>query len=500
MDTNNLINLFVACPKNSDNLKKQKQDIKEICLNLNIDFANEGRNIKIVPVTYDDPERREEVGKKHVKFKADIVICLVDDELDEIIVEDLKRAAKYSSMRDRPDLLVYSNNSTSDEKIEQIIGQNGWIYYLPKNEEDFKESIKKKLTEYARQYKYRRLIQRLIKGLNCFIILLLVSLIVGAFFYLKAIQHRLLIVGGGSARRYIEESLLQQKDGLKTMFWLYAPMPSGDSYRIMAEEIIKNYEDYKNRPYYPIVISSQKATGDRFTRNYTNKEFYRKGIVIGIHLADDPLVVYTSKNAIDSCNTHQGKAIETAVLNSIIEEQVPILLQRNPLAIDSLPIIFTTSENSGTLNNYLKTCGNAIINSYLRACDSIKEHHFFSDIDTLSRQNPGKEWIALGSLYYPPKNDKNDTIFKLTLCDNESIVEPKQIYVYFMLYKDEHNNTYVLPKATKGFVETLYNKQNNNKNTKESFESYINRIYDTILNNNQNGTRILYDNFTLSHE
>lgn len=493
------INLFVVCPQDSDDLKKRKEEIKKLCLHLNMEFAKDGKKTEIIPVTYDDPERKEEVWTSHIKHKADIIIFMVENELDTSISEELKLAARRSRIYDRPELLVYTNNDETQKKIENILGKNGWIYNLPKDNDDFIESVEKRLTDYVRKYKNRRLVQKALKVSGYVILILSAIAIYIAYRNFVANQQRLLIVGGGSARRYIENSILQKKDGLKSLFWLYAPMPSGDSYRIIAEEIIKNYESYRRRPYYPIVISAQQATEDKFTRNYSSKEFYKKGIVIGVHLVDEPLVIYASENAIDSCDTHQGKAIETAVLNSIIEEQIPILLKRDPQAIDSLPIIFTTSENSGTLNAYLNACGNTILNSYLRACDFIKEHHFFSDIDTLSRQNPGKEWIALGSLYYPPQIENGETIDTLTLCNGENIVEPKRIYVYFMLYKDEHNDTYVLPKATKGFIEKLYNKHQNNSNN-NSFDSFINTIYDTINNNNQNGKRILYDNFTLSHE
>lgn len=59
------INLFVACPIDSDNLKSLKEDIKKRCLELNVYFANtieedkEDKQIKIIPLTYDDPERRD---------------------------------------------------------------------------------------------------------------------------------------------------------------------------------------------------------------------------------------------------------------------------------------------------------------------------------------------------------------------------------------------------------------------------------------------------------
>lgn len=473
----NNINLFVVCPKDSEALNKQKELIKKACLNLNIDYACKGRKTKIIPVTYYDRERKEEVGKTYIKNKADIVIFLVDEELDKSLEDQLKLAVKRSRRWNKPDIWVCipANNPILKEKIESILGTNGWIDTMPmltpgeeEKEEDketeLKNRLKIRLTEYVRKYQNTRLKQKTLRALYYIIIAISALAIVGYFLYYLANEPRVLIVGGGSARSYIVNTLLDKKDkSLSDAFRLYAPMPSGDSYRIMAEEIINNYEHYQKRPYYPVIISAQRAKPDKFKRNFSETEFTDIGIIIGIHLVDDWLVVYGSKNAIDSTN-YRHDTIEAATLDSIIAEQIPLLLKRDSAALKKLPIIHTTSENSGTLNAYFSACGDTILNNYLHACDVIEEHHIFSDIDVLSKQNPGRDWIALGSHYYSPEKDKDsvsgkdEDILQLTLLNNKGTIEPKPIYVYFMLYKDKNKggDNYVLPDVTKDFLEKIH--------------------------------------------
>ena len=114
------INLFVACPIDSDNLKSLKEDIKKRCLELNAYFANtieedkEDKQIKIIPQTYDDPERREEVCKKIIKHRADIVLFLFDGVYDKYLLDELEFAVERSVQFHKPEPLVYINKNNNN--------------------------------------------------------------------------------------------------------------------------------------------------------------------------------------------------------------------------------------------------------------------------------------------------------------------------------------------------------------------------------------------------
>ena len=520
------INLFVVCPK--DALNNEKEQILKRCLEYNEKYAAKGIKFKINPVTYYDPENREDVSNNYIKNKADIVIFLVDKIIDDDkgpLVKNIKLAVDLNKTFQKPEPIVMVSNDKDNNTLEttkKILASGGWIPDPFNSTQELLGKVEDKLNRFIDSYKSVRKARRKsiwrYYSLRIGLPMIFALAIVSGFLWSKAESRRLLIVGGGSARSYIEDSLFhknqkknylsswtegtvfQKKNSLSTLYWLYVAMPSGDSYRIMAEEIIKNYPDYKSRPFYPIVLSAQKASEKQFLRTSRHDEFKKTGIIIGIQIGKDYLVAYGSNNAIPDEMIISDTAILSTSIDSIIKKQLFLSSSSN---VDSTTeekqtVFYTTSENSGTLNSYFKVCDSLKLREYLSMCEASKEgRRSFSDIDTLPKEKNDSIWIVLGSKYYYPKN----TIMKpLTVLNNEKKLQSKPIYIYFMMYKDEHHYTYVLPKATKGFIETIYNKQKNNRSNIESFDSFINRIYDTINNNHQNGTRILYDNFTISHE
>lgn len=501
------INLFVACPIDSDNLKSLKEDIKKRCLELNAYFANtieedkEDKQIKIIPLTYDDPERREEVCKKIIKHRADIVLFLFDGVYDKYLLDELEFAVERSVKFHKPEPLVYINknnnnptNNDLDKDIAKILAEGGWISEPFIDSEDLWRKVLDKLERYFNQYHSIRRIQRNAKKryYGLWIGLPIVAAFAVAFFFAwkNAEINRLLIVGGGSARRYVEGSILKKPNGLKTLIWLYAPMPSGDSYRIMAEESIKNYEKYQDRPYYPIVLSAQKASEKNFLRTSRRDDFKKTGIIIGIQIGEDYLVAYGSKNAIPNEMIISDTAILSTSIDSIIKKQ---LLLSSSSIVDSTTekkqtVFYTTSENSGTLNSYFKVCDSLKLREYLSMCEASKEgRRSFSDIDSLPKEKNDSIWIVLGSKYYYPKN----TIMKpLTVLNNEKNVQSKPIYIYFMLYKDKDSDTYILPKSTKRFLKKIV--ENDDKLLNEIRR--INSKNTSVININDT-TTILYDSF-----
>lgn len=466
------INLFVACPKDSDNLKSLKEDIKKKCRDLNVYFANtikeekEDRKIKIIPVTYDAPERREEVCKQIIKHRADIVLFLFDDVYDKYLLDELEFAVERSIKFHKPEPLVYVNKNNDhftdndlDKKITEILAEGGWVYEPFYEPVDLWRKVLDKLERYFNQYHSIRRIQRYAKwryyGLWIGSLLLVVSLILGAIFFRnwkKAESKRLLIVGGGSARAYIEDSIFHKQGSLSTKFWLYAPLPSGDAYRMMAEEVINiQNTDYKSHPYFPIVISAGKAKSDSvFRRTIRPDQFIDKGIVIGMYLGNDYLVAYDGNQAIDDSLIGANSTIKASDLNMIISKQDSLLRVKDTINLIS---IFTTNNNSGTLNSFRDNgCYNIV--SYITICDSVKYGRVFSDIDTLSKCD---KWIALGSNYYHPQYTSNVT--PLVVHDNNGDTITKPVYIYFMLYKDKNGDknspTYILPHATKRFLKSM---------------------------------------------
>lgn len=471
------INIFIACSLQSEILTDQKMHLARKCRELNTELAEIGKDFYINPIMYENPERRMEVFKKHIKHD-DIVIFMIDNERDAVLVDELVQAVNLNIVLNKPEVLVFAsdkikNNKEYDNEIKQICADGGWLYEPLKNTEDLWDNVKEKIYRYVRSYKKIKKLRSLssaryygLRHLLPFMFVLLgISLVLGYRYYKSAETKRLLIVGGGSARNYIEDSSLKQKHGnntdlvkLNPDFWWYAPMPSGDSYRMIAEEIINLESDYKSRPYYPIIISAEQAKEDTLFRRTIDTSYFReKGYVIGIHIGDDYLVAYGDNGAFDEYKNliNSNGTIYEEYLDLIINDQAQRLKNNDTT---SLIKIFTTNKNSGTLNAYLDTLRfkHTGLNNYMEVRDSKQLKQIFSSIDSL---NINKKWLVLGSRYYKTKNV--DAI-PLTVLDtkydmiHDTIIHDtikKPIYVYFLLYKD--NDSYRLPDATEDFLRTI---------------------------------------------
>lgn len=493
------INLFVACSPTSEFLNEKKEKLMELCRELNVEFADKGFSFIVSPVSYEDPERRKLVFDKYIESRADIVIFLVDNKRDDVLVNELKLAVERNNTFNKPEVLVFASNIIEEnqafnQEIKQICAEGGWLYEPLKNTEDLKDNVKEKIYRYVRSYKSIRELRIMSKwryyGWRILVILLVLSFFIGHYFYSSwktAESKKLLIFGGGSARSFIEKECLKSTNDtttvelvrLKPKSWWYAPMPSGDAYRMITEEIINIEGDYKSRPYYSIVLSAERAYGDTlFKRGVDVTYFRKKGYVIGIHIGNDYLVAYGSQHAFDGYNKNTN-SIKEDLLDTIINDQALKLMNGNPSATK----IYTTNKNSGTLNTYLDTTNRNKhngLNKYLETCEKKGLKLIFSSTDPLENTKDGNEWIALGSKYYYPKNEHMDSLIVFKK-DNERIEKP--IYVYFLLYMDT-DSIYKLPNATKEFLNAIH--------VNDSVIDTIERINEFNL---FNSNTILYDKF-----
>lgn len=460
------INLFVVAPKNS--LKKEKERIKKCCDGLNIKKAETGKLFKIETTTYNAPENRKDVSNNHIKNKADIVIFLVDNNInvseDDPLVDNIKLAIKQNNIFHKPEPVVfvqYNNlNNNNFELINKILATGGWVPEPYRNTKELLGKVKDKINRYTDLYPSIKSERRNSKiryyGLRVAMVLSVILVTIIAYFLLfrdKVESRQLLVMGGGSAKNYIIKNTSLEIKDLDKMFCHYAAMASGNSYGLIAEEVIKNYNGYRAHPYYPIILSAQQAKANDFLKESDIKEFKDTGIVISIMVGYDWLVAYGSKGVFSDNVNSLDNVIRTDLLDTIIAHQVSLLKSPADSAnIDSVttktrPItVYTTSENSGTINTYKRICDSSLITQY----NSIRHHRFTDNLYLSNELNAEGGWIALGSEYYRPTNNKMDSLIVLDSTGNR-ITKP--LYVYFMLYK--HNGSYVLPKATKNFLKKI---------------------------------------------
>ena len=492
------INLFIACSTTSDILNMQKNKLEKLCDELSIEFAEKGEKVTINAVAYDDMERRMLVFKRYIKHKADIVVFLVDKKLGAFLEEELDLAVKRGRQYRRPELLVYITDSIEQgtkQKVAGILEKGGWLYNIIQSTEELLTDVEKRIKGYVGSYESIRKKQHSFKFLSWFVIILFglgaIGGIWGSIKYFeqsKALKEaeskRLLIVGGGSARKYIEDSLLCKKNGLSTKYWIYTNMPSGDAYRLLAEENMNYTKDFDSLPYYPVIISAQKAGGDEAfcginnekgeafcgINNEKKEQFKDKGIVIGVYIGNDNLVVYGSNDAFDEIQIGQDSTITTKVLDSIIAASKDSLINKKP---HPRMMIYTTKNNSGTKNAYDSVCNSLTI--YDSICDRLNIDHLFFNIDSITGHKTKNKWLALGSEYYSPKENK----YRLKVVNGDKQNISKDLYVYFMLYKDRKEK-YRLPSAIENFLLDI-------------------KVADTTITSIKNinvTDKILYDNFS----
>jgi len=443
-------------------IRDRKTTIINLCRKLNEYYAEKGYCVRINPVGYDDRESRDDVFEKFTAHTADIVVFLVDKECKDDEQKRLEEELEYvcSSYKEyrRPEILVYMQDDVNESLKEAVRNKliiNGLGSSTIKNTEALESDVKENIEKYINSYnvlhriqwneKIRRWVTR-----ASIIIFILFGILVGIsiFLYQLGKEKRLLIAGGGSAKNLLEQEFLKGEkiDNTKNHpFWVYAPIPTHSAYRLLTEETVMDVEDFAKRNYYTIIMSADSAAQTEFLRDDDINNYRKTGVVIGIHIGLDSLVLYS--NSTDTTKIRSIWESQIEKWDSIAEmrkERIRDSIDEYKIEIDSNTIL-TTNETSGTLGSY---------NRYLsRICGKKislkpKKHNVFYSTNVIDTNII--TWIALGSKYYCPKKEKID-IQSIMLSD----AEPKQVYIYFMKYKEKNIDKYVIPKETKKFLEDI---------------------------------------------
>ena len=466
------VNLYIVCSTKSDVLLDQKRSIISLCQKLNKEYAlqNSGDVVNITAVGYDDPENEGVVSKKFIDRNADLVVFLFDKSHSEKERERMERKLadalhKYRNNR-RPEILVYlpkDAEKTLSDKTRKLLGTQP-INIKQFEDTDLNEVVDHNIRAYVNSYEMihnaRReaILTKIFAVFLAFALLGIIALLTIMWVNAKKDvqierQKRILIAGGGSAKNFIVE----KKHNLKDRYWIYAPMASGNAYRLLTEETAM---DTLEKRYYTVLLSAGKTGDSSFFRNdqvkknedikaQEVKRFRNFGVIVGVHMGMDSLVVYSSHVL---SNKNNG-SISISDLKDIYKKWKDH--------------IYTTNENSGTLNAY-----NNLINT------KIKPNKIFYSSETIEDTS----WIALGSSNYHPKNDGNN-IYKYIVKDEK--VEAKPIYVYFIKYRSQKDGSYTFPEEVKRFLSgALY---------------FDIPDLDNLTNNlvNSDSTNILFDVFCL---
>ncbi len=453
---NKNIILYIVCHSTDDALKVQKDSIIELCRSMNKTAAkNNDMKVNIKAVGYVDPEHEDVVTENFIEKNAKIVVFLFDkgsDVKQKKRMEDTfnKAVNKYNNFR-RPEILVYLPDDEKDEDIEKLLRDNSITIKRSNNNDELKKLVEDNILTCANSYMLAEKIYKQAKR-NYYLSrwyswVIIVGSLVSIIYWVKDYwsQQRILIAGGGSAKNLIEEYAGiygKSVDVTKGTFRIYAPLPTGDAYHLLTEETEMNDSNYHNRNYYTVILSAGKAEDYKFlscgysgnikdnsindsirlerlkTRLQSISDFRKTGVVMGIFMGWDSLALYSKGHDISA-------RIDTINFINFI---------RSVRNTDSTTI-YTTNSTSGTFKAY----------------KNIKDSIPYSDerIFYNSKKIDGNSWVALGSVYYGPHNEKDDATVRKTIIIG---AEPKPIYVYFMRYRNVKKHTYDLPEETENYL------------------------------------------------
>lgn len=217
-------------------------------------------------------------------------------------------------------------------------------------------------------------------------------------------KETLILIGGGTVHEYFNENGILKK--------CYEVMDSTSiiPIRIASLDACKTLKDEaENSSNGWIVLSSTKATPENFMGSQEADEFKRKKRIVEVSLAKDQLLIISTKGACGNLGSIETQSITTSELKNALE-------QFN----NDNSVIFTTSENSGTLKLYKDTIGNEFLNF---------KHVGVFDLNTTYPE--GKPYIILCSRAYRPKNcdDQSSDSYYVYTSENKPV--EKELFLYF---------------------------------------------------------------------
>lgn len=234
-------------------------------------------------------------------------------------------------------------------------------------------------------------------------------------------QPVIVFIGGGSAKKFIDDRYDVNIDEFPRSFYLN--LPSSDSWLPLVEEIEKYGEEENNTMRTTIICLSADSIKPKDSKLKHHNDIFKKNRIIGVHLGDDPLCLYTNSpsicSEINNCSKtiNNNKCINISGLDTVLKEKVEV---------DSIRI-YTTKKGSGTFQAYEKIIDSTIFSELGK--------DIFYDSDNKEKFDTcNKQLIFLGSEYYKPNN--LDSLKCFYIIDTSSQKVTKPICIYFATYKN----------------------------------------------------------------
>lgn len=454
-------------------LEQERERIKALAN----DMSAISNGARVIEYDYDiDDKKNGEVKNQDryndfIRNKADIFIGVltreavtVADEANGMIpgqktksytIEEIGEAIASYEKKGRPTVRLYYPVKegfprlpveSNDKNINRIKAFKERNHFTPYNSiETLEKDARVTIEQCIKKRRKKRFWRFLIAGI------LSLGIILTTLAYLfKPKDSILLIAGGGSVANYIKVHKgvdIDQRENTVTL-----RMPSDFSLVMLSEEVNRaNSPDSLKSQYTPVCMSARKATIDDFTKVCTKEEIEKELRIIEYKLGTDSLAIYINNLWYNDITDHLETlknglpAISTDLLSSVLNEEEEYT-------------VFATSVNSGTRDRY-----HAVIETVL---SSGKEIHKFHEHQEILESQHGDKYLVLGSLYYPPKNfkdnDPESELKRVFVVDSTGQVLLKELSLYFPAF--DNGSIYRIEKPVIDLLNDLgYDRWEENK-------------------------------------
>ena len=452
------INIFIAGAKE---LAPQRTKLKALLSDLNHRLQRSS-GIRLSVASYETYGNDQNDYDAFIANEADLLMLILQDRIGQKTEDEYLLAHKTKQEKGKPETVVFLQHI--EEDTHEIAYINGLLkkekyYYTYVNDEELLMKAKDYVEAFVAATpvtppepqpapKRKLPVKYILIGL---IVALVAAVACIGVFYYENQKSTLMVLGGGSAKNYLQQYHGVTLDGSTNP--MYVHVPSESAWILLTEEVITPQSE--KIKYIPVCISASKAQKKDFLDVVTEAEFMEKGHIVEYKFQKrDTLVVYVEDSKeVDRFRTS----------NKISVDELMELLQQKTYNI------YTTTPNSGTRRIY----DSLLIAPDYALKDDTTTLQYSENSDAEHIQSP---YIMLGSKCYKPlvldeakqkeggveKNRFN--YLELQIYDENTSCFAKDIYLYFMAYKEFPNRTsgtdLYVPDATINFLKSLENVNN----------------------------------------
>ena len=485
------LKIFIA---GSKSLKAERNGIKIIANDLSSLYGS--RDIHITAHSYEHFDEDQESYNKFIVQEADIVVFIIDGFIGSKTEEEFVAATKSLRNDKHPDVMIFMHEHDEQAVTPDIARVQGLImgclgngkYHIDYTTlEDLKAKAKERIMRYVDKHILSPVSARPLSkksnadaepaadvlagsakpawvkrlGIAAVALLLVLFAFIGgkksvAGDYVAADDEQSMLVfsGGGSVVDYIRNMTGNAVDIKKYKSSIYINLPSGSAWNLLLEEAVR-WNEEKRQPFVSVILSADRI--DSLQIDYKVHNIRSQACITGYFLGYDTLAVYVEK----SFAALQGLSAGGALPDSLSTRDFARLVSYAKNNSNEVRM-FTTNKSSGTLRMYQRVVDkmDSTVN-FDRMLETGVSFPFYQDSSSdylyMLNNEERKSYIILGSENYLAYKAKNFHKFHIY---DDGIVQKKEMFIYFMSYKNPGNDEYYFSPKVLALLEELGAKKN----------------------------------------